>query len=327
MAIVVYTCDTCKREKEFIRNIKGLDTTNKCTITHGCRGDLYQTKLLPDFYRESPTSNVVGLDDWIPRRILHNHIQAVDNITWDIVHNLGAFPAVQVFVDSNTGLDEIVPENITIIDKHTIQLKFDRPRSGNAQLVARQTDVELLDFIGDAVDDSATTRKTSHGGEVTIATKVSSFGAANIANIRLSFTTSQGSTPTVTYTIDDQPNILSAWSDYDTVIINGSIYTIRSFNVVTSEMTTGVINNGATLTFNAVDTNGDYNFRDINGNDEVLILLASDPQTAFDKTFDKCIDVTGQSSQPSLFGFFYDNGELYTTETLVKSVYPHIRST
>ncbi len=70
MAIVVYKCDVCKREKEYIRNVEGIEKIQRCTITHGCRGKLFQVELLPDYIRASSSARVLGLDEWRERKVL-----------------------------------------------------------------------------------------------------------------------------------------------------------------------------------------------------------------------------------------------------------------
>lgn len=331
MAIVVYKCDVCKREKEFIRNTTGLDTTQNCSITHGCRGNLYQVRLLPDYLRGSFPADVSGLDNWLQRKVLHNHSQAIERDVWTIQHNLGTLPATQVFVnrpiegdESNT--EELLPEKTTIIDDNTITVSFDRPWAGFAQLVARQSDPNLLNPFVNETKTETTFQQISNGGEISIATRISTFGSTTTSNIRLSFRTSQGSTPIISYTADDQPSLLSAWNDFNIVVIKGKIYTVRSFNAITSEMISGVIGNGSSFVFSTVDPNGDQNFRDID-DDEVIVLTANTPFSTFDKTIDEYVDATNKSSDTTAFDFFYDSGEFFVNKAIVQSIYPHIRST
>ena len=99
MAIVVYKCDVCKRDIELEQNIKGLENIQRCTITHGCRGKLYQTKVLPDYVRGRLPDQVAGLDDWRQRTVLYNHEQTIESDSWLVNHNLGTFPSVSVFVN------------------------------------------------------------------------------------------------------------------------------------------------------------------------------------------------------------------------------------
>ena len=131
MAVVVYKCNVCKREIELQRNKKGLESTNHCIITHGCRGELYQIDLFEDFIRGKFPDDVAGLDNWQQRKVLYNHSQTIERSTWNITHNMGTYPSVQVFVDrpiegDEDNIEEIFPEDIIIVSKNTIQLVFDR---------------------------------------------------------------------------------------------------------------------------------------------------------------------------------------------------------
>lgn len=332
MAIVVYKCDTCKREKEFARNVNGLDTLQNCTITHGCRGKLYHKQLLPDYIRGSIPEDVTGLDDWLQRKALYNHIQGIERLEWNITHNLGTFPSIQVFVNrpiegDEDNQEELLPTDINIIDKNAVRLTFDRPWSGIAQLVTRQSDPNLLNPI---ITEPETTgiqyTQISNGGEFSIATKIATLGASSNINLSLLYTTTQGSNPSIVYAADDQPSLLSAWRDFDIVVINGNIYTVRSFNAITAELTSGVIGNGSTFVVNTIDPTGTQAFQDINESD-VILLLADDPYSPFDKNIDRYVDVTNRSSDTTSFDFLYDSGEFFVNDAIIQSIYPHIRST
>ena len=205
MAIVVYKCDTCKREKEFARDIKGLDTLQNCTITHGCRGQLYHKQLLPDYLRASFPDDVSGLEDWLQRKVLYNHTQGIERDNWLVIHNLGTFPSIQVFVNrpiegNEDNQEELLPSDIEIIDNNTLLLKFDRPWAGIAQLVTRQSDPNLLNPIVTELPTTTTNlTQISNAGEITIATKIATLGDSTNINVTLLYTTTQGSTPQIIY--------------------------------------------------------------------------------------------------------------------------------
>ncbi len=330
MAIVEYKCDTCKRTIELPRDIEGLERVQRCTITHGCRGKLYQTKVFPDFIRGRLPDDVSGLDNWIQRKVLHNHTQAIERDEWIIEHNMGVYPSVSVFVDRPIEGDldnreEIQPEDIIIVDDNTILLRFDRPWSGIAQLVGRQSDPDLLQPFAREVAVTEQPYQFSLSGEISIATRINTVGENPSISLTLEYDTSSGTTPSVLYSADDQPSINSAWVDYNRVVINGKIYTVRSFNGLVTEMTTGVINSGATFRFTSIDEDGDQTFRDIEPG-EVLILLSTDPYQIVDKIQDRFIDVTNITLEQNPFGFYYDNGEFFALENVATPVYPLIRS-
>ena len=127
MAIVEYKCDVCKRTTQIPRNEKGLERIQRCIITQGCRGKLYQNNLFEDFVRGSLPDQVAGLNNWVQRKVLHNHEQPIERTEWIIEHNMGTLPTINVFIDQ-LGTDdrlEIIPENVTIIDKNAVSLTFE----------------------------------------------------------------------------------------------------------------------------------------------------------------------------------------------------------
>lgn len=329
MAIVVYRCDVCKRTAQLQQNIEGLERIQRCTITHGCRGKLYQTEVLPDYIRGELPSDVPGLDNWIQRNVLFNYTQAIERDEWVINHKMGTYPIVSVFVDrplegNLKNREEITPTDIIINDKNTITLKFDRPWSGIAQLVGRQSDPNLLQPYQRTTEQTVSPVRLSLNGAITIATRIATVGENPLVSLDLQYTTSTG-TLDVTYNADDQPSINSAWINYNKVIIKGKIYTVRSFNGLVSEMSAGSINSGSAFNFVGVDETGGEAFRAIEKN-EILILLASDPYQVVDKQRDRFIDVTSVTSATNPFSFYYDTGEFFAEPNVVQTTYPLIRS-
>ena len=333
MAIIVYNCDTCKREIELTQNTTGLDTLQRCVITHGCRGKLYQVRVHPDYIRGATPTNVPGLDNWIPRRLLHNHTQPIARQTWNIQHNLGTLPTLEVFVNRPTEddpdhVEEIQPTDFRIIDPNNVQLYFDRAWKGFAQLMARQSDPKLLNPIQQEPEVEIPIVPISNRGEITLAVlkQSASFGIpAPIINLQITYNTPVGTVPIIEYAPDDSPSILSAWRNFNEVIIRGKVYTVYSFNGVTTSMTNGDITNGSTFGFTGVDRNPTSTISTINPT-EMLILLARPGQTIVDKIVDKFIDVTADPT-PGIFPFVFNNGEFVATPDAVDSTYPFIRAT
>ncbi len=336
MAIVEYKCDTCKREIELQRNINGLEIVGRCIITHGCRGSLYQTKLHPDYIRGSIPDPVAGLDDWKQRKVLHNHVQTIEREEWLVEHDMGVVPTVSVFVDRpiQGNLDyqeEITPTDIIVIDDNNLKLKFDKAWSGNAQLVSRQSDPNLLQPIVRTTEVDSTPYQISNLGEISIATRLDVDQAAPIIQLRLEYVSALGVSIIETYfNVDDQPSINSAWQGaaYDRIIVNVNStrypFTVRSFNGVTASMTGGDIESGSTFKFRQIDTSGvGSNWRIIQPG-EVLILLATPPYDIVDKVFNQYIDVADVSDTNNQFGFYYNNGEFFALTETITSVYPPI---
>lgn len=336
MAIVVYKCDVCKRDIELKRNVRGLEKIQRCVITHGCRGKLYQIDLLQDYVRGNLPDQVAGLDDWRQRKVLYNHIQSIENDTWIIKHNLGTFPSISVFVDfpSEDNPDntiEIIPEDTIIVDEDNIILKLDRAYSGLAQLVSRQSDPDLLrPNVGIKIEPEVL-QQLSFGGELTIATRVSSIGDEENIELGATYTTTENAIVNTVYTADSNlPDTKSPWRDIDKVIIKGKIYTIRSFDaILTPEMVDGTINSGSTFIFTTISSkpNGSpaTTHRAI-AQDEVYLLFAQEPFDSVDKLTNQYIDVFDVTTTENQFAFVYDSGEFLSTKTVIQTIYPLIRS-
>lgn len=324
MAIVTYKCDVCKRKIELIRNIHGLETPSRCIITHGCRGHLYHKDVKQDFTRGRTPPDVVGLDNWQQRKVLKDYEQAIERDEWTIVHNLGNSVNVSVFVNRPTeddpdNRDEIEPDDIIIISPDAIKLKFSRPYSGIAQLIARASDPHLLNPVIAAPEQVASAQQISNLGEISLATKISTTGeAANMA-VQLTYSTPQETTQVLNYIADDQPAIESPWVDYNKVVIKGNIYLIRSFNGIAPEMATGVIGNGSTFRFTGIDGNPPVK-------NDVFLLLASSPFTVVDKITTQLVDISVITEDANPFALAYDTGEFFVDPTVEQTVYPPIRS-
>ncbi len=340
MAIVIYKCNTCKREIELQRNITGLETVGRCVITHGCRGSLYQTKLHPDYVRGSLPDPVIGLDDWRQRKVLHDHQQPIERDEWVIEHNMGVVPSVSVFVDrpiqdDPDNREEITPEDVTAISDNVLVLKFDRPWSGIAQLVSKQSDPDLLRPTTRIFEEEEEPFQISNLGELSIATRIYPSDPAldlsgAVVSLILQFNSTSGNVLSELYSADDQPSLLSPWqgSAYDRIVVNVQSarqpFTVRSFNGITTEMTVGNIDSGSTFMFMAIDPTGEgTNFRPIEKG-EVLILLATEPYDIVDKVFDRYIDVADVTEENNPFGFFYNNGEFFATPDIITDVFPAI---
>jgi len=328
MAVVVYRCDVCKREIELERNIRSLETIGRCIITSGCRGSLYQIKIFPDFTRARLPDSVTGLEDWQQRRVLYNHTQAIERDEWNITHNLGSFPIVSVYVNRPTQddpdhMEEVTPTDVQIVSEDVVILQFERPYSGIAQLVGRQSDPDLLQPTVRTATTVVQPLQISNNGEITIATLVNTFPNA-LVGLQVQYNTPTNTQELVEYTVDDQPSILSPWVDFDKAVIRGKVYTIRSFQALVPRMTDGTIESGSTFQFLGVDASGTDSFATIQQRN-VLILLASDPYEAVDKIRNQYIDVTDVSEEQNPFSFYFDSGEFFAQQSIARNVYPLIQ--
>lgn len=339
MAVVIYTCDTCKRIIEIPRNDKGLEVIQRCVITQGCRGKLYQTNLKVDYVRGGFPDPVPGLDDWAQRRTLFNFTQTISRREWFIQHNLGVAPAIQVFVispdiDPDTGeeiekLTEIQPDEVEFVDENNLILRFNIGQKGIAQLFTLTTNPSNVDPEIETVQETPEPVQISNSLSISIATLASTVIDGNIG-LQISFTTLDNTNPVLTYVIDNQPSILSPWNDVNKVIIRGKSYIVRSFLFSSqshTEFTTGQINNGSTFNFTEINPNIDNivggptpGFRPINSK-EVLILLAESPFSNADKLETQFIDVINDIQ----FAFAYAVPNFFADYSTVLNTYPPIR--
>jgi hypothetical protein len=316
MAIVIYQCDTCKRKKEFQRNIRGIETVSRCTITNGCHGKMQQVKILEDFIRESLPDDVNNLENWYPRNLLYNHVQKLTSKTWIITHNLQTFPSAQIFVyrikDNQEQLFETTPLSITPIDSNTIKVELDNDYKGVAQLVARSTKPPEEKVT---VQDTSTDLVTiSNKLELTIATLISKFGENTDVDVSIEYTNNENIIPH-TYTIDSSPSILSPWVNFNKILYKGKLYLVRSVNIVIPEMTANVI--PLTSTMKITSINGGA----IVKNDAIL-LLSDSPYTIYDKIYNKVIECSNTIARP--LDLIY-NTEVLARNSLIETIYPPIR--
>ena len=312
MAIVVYECDVCKRSIELKQNIKGLENIQRCTITHGCRGKLYQTAVLADFVRGRLPDQVAGLDDWRQRKVLYNHEQTIERDNWIVQHDLGTFPSISVYVDAPTEADpdnqeEIIPVDIVIVDEDNIILRFDKALSGLAQLVARQSDPNLLRPLTGLTVVTEDLQQISINGNMSIATRISTTGTPTTVYLLVEYTTTTNAVIQNVYTITG--NDFGTWSDIDKTVIKGKTYAVRSFNGLLAQMEDETI-----ASHNPVPQ------------DEVYILFADKPFDNIDKVTTQYIDVFDVAESTNNFTLVYDTGEFFAEKEIVQDTYPPIRA-
>jgi len=67
--------------------------------------------------------------------INYTHEQQVASSSWGINHSLNTFPIVDVFVNQQSGLIKIIPEDVTYIDSMTCIVSFTQPTTGIAKVM------------------------------------------------------------------------------------------------------------------------------------------------------------------------------------------------
>lgn len=269
MAVVEYQCSVCKRTINLVQNKAGLDWVGNCNITLGCRGQLIQQQVYPDFVRGSIPPDVIGLKNWVQRQVLYNFTQTVARQTWVITHNLGILPSVQVYVNqlesSNDGnLVEILPIDIVYNSSDQLTITLPASYTGIAQLIGRASNPDILNPRPRLVSPTtSSTIQLTNQGEITIASRVSTvdipLGLVNPVTglpnafsglpITMTFTPSSGTPFPVSYVASNIKSHLSPWSDINRVLFKGKVYTVRTFNIQTGNVQ---IINGSTVALTGI---------------------------------------------------------------------------
>lgn len=334
MAIIVYKCNVCNREIEKLQNKEGLEVVQRCIITSGCRGKLYQVDVKEDHIRGKTPATVKGLSNWVQRNALYNHTQSIKKATWKIVHNMGIIPAVSAWVSRPTQDDpdyisEVIPEDIIIISKNEIHLVFDRTETGIAQLVATDTAKQKVESTTQSSIVAQSTQITTNG-EISIAVPINLPNASpNTIGLQLTFINELGQEVIHNFiSIDSQASINSPWSDYNRVVIRSKVYSVRSFNLIDDPIAGGIIDSisnrvitsGSSFTFTGIDVSGGTSYRTINRS-ELYILMSNSPYESIDKNRGILVDVYTNTNQ-----FAYVSGEATVLTSDIQTVYPLITS-
>jgi hypothetical protein len=320
----IYKCSVCSRSVRVPTNKHGLDVLQRCIITHNCQGKLNRVTIAKEI-NETPAfpPEVQGVADWFQRRVLYTHEQPVQSLTWLIRHDLATRPKIYVYVNRLIDGEEILvkvdPKTETTIDLNTVEVTFEGAESGLVQCIslASQNSTNPTALSGLTVSTDAF-QLTSDVGEVTIAT----LSSAPLVGIGLTYRTSGTEIDiTIDYAgIDAVPSIGSPWVGSSRAVINGQVYTLRSFNLTQTPLAptyfaAGAVPNGSTFyvsTFsNAPPSLG-----------QCLFLLGRAPYATVDRIFDQYIDAATISPiSPELF---YNTGKGYATRSVIRSTYPPV---
>jgi len=327
MSVIQYQCDTCNRIIDIPQNTNGLEVIQNCIITDGCHGKLSQIDVKLDHIRGNFPSKVDNLNDYIQRKILYNHKQSIKLTEWNIIHNLGIAPFIQIFIerpkiiedlenvdltntDSLVELIETEPDYIEIISINEIRVGFPRPEKGIAQLIAKSSNKKQI-IASTLVDTKINYVQLSNTSEVTIGT----LDDSNNITLDIMFYLPDGSTSLISYTVDNNPSINSPWVDYNK-IYNGKTYTVRSFNLFDED-------------FSTVETGSSFSIEAINGlqvnKNDLLFLLTKYPYSTNDKIIDKYLDIYDVDDTNSLNTTLYNNGEMSINEEKITKIYPYIK--
>lgn len=328
MAVVVYRCRVCNREIELQEQPSGLEVINRCIITNDCRGTLYRVDRKENFTVGDFPDRVPGLTNYIQRKVLYNHFQPIDEQSWLITHNLGTNPSVQVFVNRSQQINnnvthtlvEVEPQRVEIVDENTVRVFFDRPESGQAQLLARSTSPNRL-FKQPVPDQSDDYTQVSSNGLITLAIKIDGLigGSPLVKDVTLRYVRNdQAQSLRTAATIDVTYNALypalstSPWNDAEVVVIEGIRYAVRT------------VNYGNPVTDNGV-LNGTSVFFDQSTAQDIRVLLSTPPFENPDKDRRRLVRPSfDEGPNQTIDSFIFLNGNFFAHRNIVEDVFPPI---
>ena len=348
MATITYQCSVCSRTIDILEKPANINVFSKCVITNGCRGKLNKLSRNQDNNRESFPSPVLGLQDYVQRRAFYEHNQQILNSEWKIQHNLGAVPAIDVFIQTDTSTPTLTKLDnsaykINIIDKNTCSITLGGPYTGIAHLVARTSNQEFNIAPIQSID----LFKVTFGGIFVFAIPkyLTKFEVPpqppltpadlplDLLNedirIRVSVTEPNKEEIICVERINLRTLNSTPWVGWKEILLRKrrnyyirykSIFSFTStFELDT--VSSGDIPDGTQVKFLEIDF-GTGSFQPIEQGD-LLLLLASPPYQAIDKIRNQVIDV-GAMIKNDYDYFLYRGGELYTSPSNIQSTYPQI---
>lgn len=351
MAVVVYECDTCKREIHRSQNTRGLDVIGGCIITDGCRGKLNQKQIKPSHAVGHSTPPILGLKDWSARRILYTHNQELPRQRWQIDHKLNGLPIVNAYVykqDSSGDLIAIEPTEITYVSNNTVTLTFPTTLAGKAQLIMRSSvsDQQITTLRPQTLESSydaerfviaeafPLTNGAESVGELTIATRIESIissGFDPYAEIIIQPYYLSPSTlailpatpPLVFKAVDNIPldTSISPWAGATKVVVKGHQYLLRSASIHgNGSLATAGIPEGAPVFFTVSHKGVTRTLQ----KGEILGLVANAPFLTVDRILNKYVDLSMITQATAPRQMVYSQLNWLVNPSLLIKTYPDI---
>ena len=308
MAIVNYTCDTCKRTITLPQNRQGFEVFTHCIITENCRGSLKPGATSMEILSGPAPVPDALLPDWIQRKILYTYTKTLASSKWNIKHNLNNLPEVLVYVQDLTS-GKLVPTSdytINYTDVNNLSVVFPLQQSGIAQCIARYNNT----VVENVVQTSNNLVSISQNSYLTVA--VSHLLTEPV--LQMIVVPPQKS---ITYGIPfnitlNSNNASTAWGDINTIYNSGKTYSVYAFPLP-------MINNNP-HSFDQYT----YYFSQLNGssiNKSDMLILLSTGVTSTDKTYNLVVDsVILENNNQSII----NNNVAYINQSLIKTVYPPI---
>lgn len=341
MSTVEYKCDTCKREIELLENKEGLTVLGKCVITNGCRGKLYKTSRNPYNVREfiaEPTEP--GIRNYSPRRAFFSFTQTISKNRWLIRHDLGVYPTVVVYDNSNPSIAPVIVDRneyeIRIINENVIELRFAAGFTGIVHCIARSTR-PLSELPAATPLDGL--RAVTNSGIMTLATlariNTASLGALyTVGDILLNVSIQEPNREEVfcSELITNASEPLSAWSDWNAILTRKRrSYNIKSFNLaqftIIQDLYDSIEDIPDGTRFKIISASYapevSTSFEDIRSRN-IIGLLSEEPHNTIDKVRNKIYDVGDISRSSVSNSFVFIQGELFIREDQLEVIYPEI---
>jgi hypothetical protein len=335
MSNVTYKCDTCKRSIELLENKKGLTVFSKCTITSGCRGNLYKLSRNPDGIRENFLDANNTLVDFTPRKAFYKFNQDIISNKWVINHNMGTNPAVIVYEDIGNGvLIELDNDSYDIIitSINSLELSFDSFKKGSVHLISRSS-VSTLPNTNPSENEL---NRVTINGVFTMAIpkiyyKQSTDEYIDLKNEDISIEVCieiPDKEPIFCFETIPNEIVGSSWYSWDEILVRRRRnYYIRTKNILDfkvfedARLTLSDIENGTKISFKRINL-GDGVLRELESR-YLLLLLTNEPYAVVDKNVKEFIDA-GELNSENINYLVFQNNDFYADINAIERTYPDI---
>lgn len=245
MGVVVYQCDTCRREVDIVRNERGLDTVKRCVITNGCKGSLFQVAERNTSVYGRPLEDVEGLDNYRQRNVLYIHEQLLSSTNWIINHNLNTNPTVVVYIDfvepsGRRTYRMLDPDDyvVTFSDGDNISIEFATGTTGLAHIIARSSNPRKVDIQSVVRSWYQVTANSILTVGIKYDKDPALMDADTVTDRTLYFispSTSEVISTNVPFTSHKSKGEIALfntpWQDANVIFVNGSLYKVKSARV------------------------------------------------------------------------------------------------
>jgi len=327
MATIRYKCDACLREVELLENKTGLTTLSNCIITENCRGSLFKirrnNRSRVRFGEEDIDLNN-NLMNRKERKVFFPFSKDIPSKRWVVRHNLGSFPAISVFIETDDGINirEANKSEYTRrdIDKNTLEVVFNANQTGKVHAISRSIsdqDIPQSTLVENTIN-------ISPNGTLSIAVLSKAFGESSIdpqnpIDVRFDVSLKEPNEEEIFCVEEFESGLRSPWSDYQAMSLRKRRnYIVKTVNLLDLKVIQERYNSLTEIPeltefkFNSISYNGSV-FSPIRSKN-ALILLSSPPYTKSDKILDKIIDLGERNVETSERKYIFSNGKLFAVE-------------